>query len=234
MKYIVLDTETTGLSHETGDRLIEIGGIEMINHIPTGRIFHKYLNPDRDIHPDAIAVHGITLDFLQDKPRFAEIAEEFLAFIEGAALVIHNAAFDAGFLNSELKRLSMPLIVEDQLIDTLVIARQRHPMSQNSLDALCRRYNVDNTKRTKHGALLDAELLADVYVELIGARQPNLTLVTVAQAAVYDRGSRGMSLPVRPRPLTPRLTAEEEQAHLAFVGTLGAEAVWLDYVRLGE
>ncbi|WP_137388665.1 DNA polymerase III subunit epsilon [Rhodoligotrophos defluvii] len=231
MRYIVLDTETTGLSHENGDRIIEIGGIEVLNHVATGRYFHEYLNPERDVHPDALRVHGITNEFLASKPVFAAVAQKFLEFIEGALLVIHNAAFDIGFLNAELRRLNYPPILEEQVIDTLALARRRHPMGQNSLDGLCRRYSIDNSKRTKHGALLDAELLAEVYVELIGGRQPHLTLVTAEEVTREVRVVQTVTLGPRPRPLAPRLSNEERLAHSAFVRELGSEAIWLSFLE---
>jgi len=230
MRYVVLDTETTGLSHENGDRIIEIGCVEVLNHVATGRVFHKYINPQRQIHAEAIRVHGITNEFLADKPVFAEIAQEFVEFIEGAVLVIHNAAFDIGFLNSELSRLNYPAIPEEQVIDTLALARRRHPMAQHSLDALCRRYGIDNSKRTKHGALLDAELLADVYIELIGGRQPVLTLVASTEATHEIRVTQTVTLTLRPRPLPRRLTEEERLAHESFIAELGQDAIWLSYL----
>jgi DNA polymerase-3 subunit epsilon len=229
VRYIVLDTETTGLSHEDGDRIIEIGAVEVIDHVPTGRVFHEYINPEREIHPDAIRVHGITNEFVATKPVFAEIAPAFVDFIQDAFLVIHNAPFDVGFLNSELGRLGYERIREEQVIDTLELARKKHPLGQNSLDALCRRYGIDNSKRTKHGALLDAELLADVYVELIGGRQPNLSLVTESNAVSVERVLENFTVPPRPRPLKPRLLEEEIAAHEELVKSLGGEAVWLKY-----
>lgn len=233
MREVVLDTETTGLSAEQGDRVIEIGCVELVNHIPSGRVFHTYINPERPVSPGAVEVHGLTNAFLADKPVFATIAEEFLDFIEGAALIIHNAAFDLGFLDAELARLGRPALSEDQVVDTLMIARQRYPTSSNSLDALCRRYNVDNARRDKHGALLDAELLADVYIELIGARQPHLTLVTgTAQRTTI--AVRHVTVQARPQPLAARLTKEELSAHQAMVATLGDGALWLEFDDSGE
>lgn len=234
MRYIVLDTETTGLSHEKGDRLIEIGAIEVVDHVATGRVYHEYINPQRDIHPDAIRVHGITNEFVADKPLFAAVAPSFVEFIQGAVLVIHNAPFDIGFLNSELGRLHYELIPEEQVIDTLVIARKKHPMGQNSLDALCRRYSIDNSKRTKHGALLDSELLADVYVELIGGRQPNLSLVTETTTTNVVRVHENVTISARPRPLQSRLSDEDVAAHGELVGSLGKDAIWLRYQDTAE
>jgi len=234
VRYIVLDTETTGLSHENGDRLIEIGAIEVVDHVATGRVFHEYINPEREIHPDAIRVHGITNEFVATKPVFAQVAPAFVEFIKDAVLVIHNAPFDIGFLNSELGRLHYPLIPEEQVIDTLMLARKKHPMGQNSLDALCRRYGIDNSKRTKHGALLDSELLADVYVELIGGRQPNLSLVTETTSVSVVRVQESFTVPVRPRPLSSRLSDEEIAGHDAMVKSLGKDAVWLKFLEQPE
>ncbi len=176
MREIVLDTETTGISPRDGHRIIEIGALELMHHLPTGRKLHLYINPERDIDEGAIAVHGITLDFLADKPIFADVAEEFLAFIGSDPLVIHNASFDMAFINSELTRVDRPVLEMDQSIDTLVMARKKFPGAQANLDALCRRFEIDNTHRELHGALLDADLLASVYIELLGGRQPGLLL----------------------------------------------------------
>ena len=176
LREIVMDTETTGLDPANGDRLIELGCIEIVNRIPTGREFHRYLNPERDIHRDAVAVHGLTLEFLKDKPLFKDVAEEFLEFIGEAPLVAHNATFDVAFLNAELERVARPALRFDRVVDTLVLARRRHPAGPNSLDALCKRYGIDNSERTKHGALMDSLLLANVYVELLGERQATLGL----------------------------------------------------------
>ena len=229
MREIVLDTETTGLDPLTGDRVVEIGCIELFNRIPTGQTFHRYINPERDVPASAFDVHGLSTDFLKDKPPFGEVAEDFLAFVGDAALVIHNAAFDAAFLNSELERVAKPLIARDRLVDTLLLARRRHPGVSNRLDDLCARYSIDNTRRTKHGALLDAELLAEVYIELTGARQAalGLELVTADKAAQRERIA---VVQVRPVPLMPRVTAEDLAAHRAFVATLGENAVWRDYL----
>jgi len=228
MREIVLDTETTGLDPYQGDRLVEVGCIELFNGIPTGQTFHRYINPERDMPASAFEVHGLSGEFLKDKPPFREIADEFLAFIDGAALVIHNAAFDIGFLNAELERARKPLLARERIVDTLLLARRKHPAGQNRLDDLCVRYGIDNTRRTKHGALLDAEILAEVYIELIGARQAQLGLQTVG-AVVADRVIRTTIL-VRPAPLASRLTEAEREAHLEFVGTLGAKAIWCDYL----
>jgi DNA polymerase III subunit epsilon len=229
MREIVLDTETTGLDPLTGDRVVEIGCIELFNRIPTGQTFHRYINPERDMPASAFEVHGLSTDFLKDKPPFAEVAEDFLGFVGDAALVIHNASFDAAFLNSELERVGKPLITRERLVDTLLLARRRHPGASNRLDDLCARYSIDNTRRTKHGALLDAELLAEVYIELTGARQAalGLELVTADTAAERERITVAQ---VRPAPLMPRVTAEDLAAHRAFVATLGDNAIWRDYL----
>ena len=225
MRQIVLDTETTGLSPQEGHRLVELGCIEVMNHVPTGNVFHRYINPERDMPEGAFKVHGLSSEFLSDKPKFAEIADEFLAFIAEDELVIHNAAFDMAFLNYELKLVSRPPIAARRAIDTLTIARQRFPGAQNSLDALCKRFDIDNSGRVKHGALLDAELLAEVYLELMGGRQP--TLVLDASAAALSRGAAvAAERRERPVPLAPRLTDAERAAHDAFIDTLGAEPLW--------
>ncbi|MGE0060451.1 MAG: DNA polymerase III subunit epsilon [Xanthobacteraceae bacterium] len=227
MREIVLDTETTGLDPGQGHRLVEVGCVELINRIPTGQGFHFYLNPERDVPKEAFAVHGLSAEFLADKPLFAEIADAFLEFIgEDAPLVIHNASFDHGFLNAELARLKKPAIARERLVDTLLLARRKHPGGSNKLDDLCVRYGIDNSQRTKHGALLDAELLAEVYLELIGARQAQLIL---SETTVIRSSSRGTPIAPRPVPLSPRLTDAERAAHDEFVATLGEDAVWLKY-----
>ena len=228
LREIVLDTETTGLDPANGDRLIEIGCIEIVNRIPTGREYHRYLNPEREVHPDAVAVHGLTNEFLQDKPRFADIADELLAFIADAPLVAHNATFDLGFINAELERASRSILSANRIVDTLALARRRHPAGPNTLDALCKRYGIDLSQRTKHGALLDSVLLAGVYVELLGERQAALVFAGNSAQAVA-RGSV-VRAAQRAAPLPPLLSAEDEIAHLEFVKTLGAEPVWLQYL----
>lgn len=222
---IILDTETTGLDPSTGDRVVEIGAVELFNHLPTGRTFHVYINPERDMPREAEAVHGLSAAFLRDKPVFAAIAQDFLDFIGDATLIIHNASFDVAFLNAELGFLRLPSILPERVVDTLHIARQKHPGAANSLDALCRRYGIDNSKRTKHGALLDSELLAEVYLELIGGRQTALIL----EATVTKRAATLVAAQIsiqRPRALAPRLTQEEKIAHAAFVAALGEHALW--------
>ena len=222
---IVLDTETTGLSHATGDRVVEIGCVELLNHIPTGRNFHVYLNPERDVPDEAFRVHGLSTEFLRDKPLFAAEADNFLDFIGDATLVIHNAEFDIGFLNYELERLRKPRLA-NQVIDTVMVARQRHPGARVSLDALCKHYGIDNSKRTLHGALLDSEILADVYLELIGGRQVTLSLGSDGRSEAGGGAIIFKPARQRPAPLAPRLTAGELKAPAVNVGTLGADARW--------
>jgi DNA polymerase-3 subunit epsilon len=233
MREIVFDTETTGLDPLNGDRLVEIGCIELINRFPTGRVFHRYLNPERDMPEPAFKVHGLSSEFLQDKPRFVEVAEELIAFIgDDGMLVAHNAMFDLGFLNAELKRVGQKEVSRDRLVDTLMLARRKHPGSSNRLDDLCQRYRIDNSRRTKHGALLDAELLAEVYLELIGARQAMLGL-TEAMTGTFVRAAEAAGV-VRPQPLPPRLSEEEIAAHRAFVAALGDGAIWRAYADAEE
>ena len=228
MREIVLDTETTGFEPEQGDRIVEIGAVELYNHMPTGRTFHEYINPERSMPKEAFEVHGLGDEFLRDKPVFAEVAPKFLDFVQDAKLVIHNAAFDMKFLNAELAWLKLPPLPWDQAIDTLEIARKKFPGSPASLDALCRRFAIDNSARTLHGALLDSEILAEVYLELIGGRQPGLVLGADAQSGAGGQGAGGAGWrpQPRPRPLPPRISDEEAAAHAAFVETLGDEALW--------
>jgi DNA polymerase-3 subunit epsilon len=222
---IILDTETTGLDPASGHRVVEIGALELINHVPTGRTYHVYLNPERDMPSEAQAIHGLTSAFLADKPTFAAVVDDFIAFLGDSTLVIHNAGFDVGFLNAELGYVGKPPITPERIIDSLHIARQKHPGSANSLDALCRRYGIDNTRRTKHGALLDSELLAEVYLELIGGRQVALRLDSAklkpATVVKYEGTAR-----VRSAPLSSRLTEDERRAHRAFVEDIGEHALW--------
>jgi DNA polymerase-3 subunit epsilon len=227
LREIVLDTETTGLDPFAGHRLVEIGAIELVNRMPSGRHFHRYLNPERDIPAEAFAVHGLSAEFLNDKPRFGEIAEDLLAFLEEAPLVAHNAAFDLGFLNAELERAGKRSVGRERLVDTLLLARRKHPAGPNRLDDLCARYGIDNSRRTKHGALLDAEILAEVYLDLIGARQAQLTLVEAGTAAV---GMRAAASFIRLRPTVARLSAAEREAHADLVATLGENEIWREYL----
>ena len=228
MREIIFDTETTGLDPYQGDRLVEIGCVELVNGFPTGKTFHAYLNPQRDMPDQAFAVHGLSAEFLKDKPLFADICEELLAFVADAPLVAHNAMFDLGFLNAELERCKKALVQRDRLVDTLMLARRRYPGGQNNLDSLCQRFSIDASRRTKHGALLDAELLAEVYVELTGKRQARLSLVEEPIAATAAGVIAVVRL--RPAPLLPCITDAERQAHLAFVATLGEKAIWNEYL----
>jgi DNA polymerase-3 subunit epsilon len=227
MREIVLDTETTGLEHELGHRIIEIGAVELISHIPTGKHYHVYINPERDIDTRASEVHGITIDQLADKLVFADIADGFLDFIRDSTLVIHNASFDMGFINAELRRLQKPVISNEQVIDTLTMARKKYPGGQASLDALCKKFGVDNSGRDLHGALIDADLLALVYIELIGGKQPDL-MGELAQDESTDHASAnaGSLQPLatrdcghRPRRDFPE-HADERVAHQHFIGMM--------------
>lgn len=241
MREIVLDTETTGFEPSEGDRIVEIGAIELWNHLPTGKTYHQYINPERGMPDQAFGVHGIGPDLLavpraakpgevvlRDKPVFARIAQDFIAFVGDAKLVIHNAAFDMKFLNAELGWLNLPQLPWEQALDTLAMARKRFPGSPASLDALCRRFGVDNGARDKHGALLDSEILAEVYLELIGGRQPDLVLATGGGGRGTSGPDTGQDWRPRPRPraLPPRLTAQEAAAHAAFIDGMGDNALW--------
>jgi DNA polymerase-3 subunit epsilon len=221
MREIVLDTETTGLDPANGHRIVEVACLELLNHIPTGRNYQSYVNPERDVPADAAAVHGLSAEFLSDKPRFAEIADELLRFIADAPLVMHNAEFDVRFLNAEFQRLARPPLPGERIVDTLQIARQKFPGAPASLDALCRRFAIDNSARAKHGALLDTELLADVYLELIGGRQAGLELTAAARAtAALATGGR---TPRAARPHAP--TGAELAAHATLVAKL-KDPIW--------
>lgn len=224
MREVIFDTETTGLDVATGDRLVEIGCVELVNHIPTGQTFHVYVNPECAVHPEALAVHGLDNDFLRDKPLFSEVADDFVAFLRDSPLIAHNATFDKAFINAELAGSGRPEIPDSRFVDTLLLARRRHPGGPNSLDALCARYGIDNSARTKHGALLDSEILADVYIELIGGRQTMFALTT--RTEIRQARSAGKPAGVRPQPLPPRLTEEERRLHRQFVETLGDRALW--------
>src|SRR5579863_559569 len=229
MREIVLDTETTGLDPLRGDRLVEIGCVEIFNRMPTGQTFHRHLNPERDMPAEAFAVHGLSSEFLADKPLFVDVVDGFLEFIGDAPLVIHNASFDISFINAELDRIGRPAIARERLVDTLLLARRKHPGVSNRLDDLCSRYAIDNSRRTKHGALLDAELLAEVYIDLIGARQSQLILASESRdVRVAARGDT----PRRQRdiPLAPRITEADRAAHRDFVKTLGDKPIWNDFL----
>ncbi|MEN0087305.1 MAG: DNA polymerase III subunit epsilon [Pseudomonadota bacterium] len=238
MREIIFDTETTGLDPLGGDRIIEIGAIEMFNHVPTGRTYHQYLNPgDRQVHPDAEAVHGISNDDLKDKPAFADVMDDFLAFFQDGRLIAHNASFDIGFFDAEMRRVGLKPFARSRVLDTLAVARLKYPGARNSLDALCQRYGIDNSHREKHGALLDSELLAEVYIELIGGKQASLTL-GASQAVDQFTGGDGFGgtggrpkrppAKQRPTPLAPRLTPEDEARHAEFVQSFKTPALWLE------
>jgi DNA polymerase III subunit epsilon len=229
MREIVLDTETTGLDPLRGDRLVEIGCIEILNRMPTGQTFHVYLNPQRAMAAEAFAVHGLSTEFLADKPLFSEVVEDFLQFIDDAPLVIHNASFDISFINAELDRIELPPIARERLVDTLLLARRKHPGVSNRLDDLCSRYAIDNSHRTKHGALLDAELLAEVYIDLIGARQSQLILASETRD-IRVSGQSETQRRQREVPLAPRVTEADLMAHRAFVATLGDKPIWNEFL----
>ncbi|MEI6798487.1 MAG: DNA polymerase III subunit epsilon [Pseudomonadota bacterium] len=228
MREIVLDTETTGFEPSEGHRIVEIGAVELLNKMPTGRTYHQYINPERAMPKEAFEVHGLGDDFLRDKPVFKAIARDFIEFVGESTLVIHNAAFDMKFLNAELTALGHPGLPMSQSLDTVAMARRKFPGAPASLDALCRRFGIDNSAREKHGALLDCELLAEVYLELIGGRQPDFVLATAAaQTAAHQRASQAGRAKPRPVPLAPRLTDQEHAAHQAFVAKMGDAALWL-------
>lgn len=231
MREIVLDTETTGLDFKTGHRLIEVGCIEMINRIPTGREFHQFVYPERDVPADAVAIHGITSAQLAGKPIFKNIASDLLAFLGDDTLVIHNAQFDVNFLNFELELVGAKTLSFDRVVDTLALARRKHPAGPNTLDALCKRYGIDNTKRVKHGALVDSLLLAEVYIELLGERQAALVLETMSARAAASAVAGGKRKAARQRPelLPSRVTDSEITAHRAFVDKLGVKALWAKF-----
>ena len=231
MREIVLDTETTGFDADKDDRIVEIGAIELINHLPTDNQLHLYINPERSMPQEAFEVHGLGDDFLRDKPKFADIAQQFVDFIgEDSKLIIHNASFDMKFLNAELRRAGFPVMPYSRALDTLMLAREKFPGAPASLDALSRRYGVYNSSRELHGALLDSELLAEVYLELIGGRQPDLVLTTPGQA-LREVAVGGQTLPrsARPQPLPSRLTPAEEAAHQEFIAKLGEASIWARY-----
>ncbi|HRE19633.1 MAG TPA: DNA polymerase III subunit epsilon [Rhabdaerophilum sp.] len=235
MREIVLDTETTGLDPLRGDRLVEIGCVEIVNRFLTGRVFHRYLNPERPMSPEAFAVHGLSEAFLADKPFFRDVADEFLEFIGPDPLVIHNASFDIGFINHELKLVKRPLVEFSRVIDTLTMARRRHPGQQNSLDALCVRYGIDNSRRTRHGALLDAEILAEVYTELTGGRQSSLGLGEFGRMAEGGETIVTLGAPASGArldlPEIVLLKPEEAEKHRAFIAQMGEKALWNQYLE---
>jgi DNA polymerase-3 subunit epsilon len=228
MREIVLDTETTGLDPSTGDRVVEIACVEIVNTVPTGETFHVFIDPQRDMPEEAYRVHGLSSEFLTGKPLFGEVADAFLSFIGDAPLVIHNAEFDMRFLNAELLRCKRAPLLMNRVIDTLGLARRKHPGSPNSLDALCARYRIDNSRRTKHGALLDSELLAEVYVELLGGRQAALVLASETQIV---ETTTSITIETRLEPIGPLIGSAEEDAHRAFIGEMGEKALWLKYFQ---
>lgn len=232
VREIVFDTETTGLNPAAGDRMVEIGCVEIYNRVETGRHFHAYFNPEREMPSEAEAVHGLTTMFLSDKPRFTEKAEELLDFIEDSPLVAHNATFDFGFLNFELERCGKPLVCISRMVDTLVLARSRHPGAKHSLDALCMRFGIDRSQRIKHGALLDAQLLAQVYVELTGGRQIGLGLVADTGSVAVQQSSRPVTVREHrpPRPHAP--ASEELERHRAFIAQL-VNPLWARFAGVG-
>lgn len=229
MREIVLDTETTGLDPDAGHRIIEVGCVELVNRIPSGQIFHQLIDPERDVPEDAVRVHGIDNAKLAGKPKFADVVGRLLSFLgDDDKLVIHNAAFDVKFLNAEFAKVGAAPIVMARVIDTIPLARRRHPGSPVNLDALCKRYNIDLSGREKHGALLDSELLARVYIELLGGSQTRLDLASTAEA--QQRAKRRRGIGQRPEPLPPRLTEADVERHRTFVETLGPNALWLKYL----
>ncbi len=229
MREIVFDTETTGLDPFDGHRIVEIGCIELLNCIPTGITFHRYLNPERDMPPEAFNVHGLSAEFLKDKPLFGEIADDLLTFFGDARLIAHNASFDFNFLSAEFERIQRVGFSRERLIDTIALARRKHSAGPYGLDALCLRYGIDNSRRTKHGALLDAEILAEVYLELIGARQAQLGLAE--RGVGIGNGLNGhAAIRIREVPLAARVTEAEREAHRAFIATLGDNAMWREYL----
>jgi DNA polymerase III subunit epsilon len=231
MREIIFDTETTGLSPREGHRLVEIGCIEVENRFPTGRVFHKYLNPERDMPIEAFEIHGLSSEFLKDKPLFAEIADEFWDFIDGAQLVAHNAGFDMGFINAEFIRVGKPAVSMEHVIDTVQLARRKYPGAKASLDALCDRFGISNAHRVKHGALLDAEILAEVYSELLGGKQAAMMLDS-AERPQAGTAAASITIPkARPMPLALLLSEAEIAAHAAFVEGLGEKALWNRYIK---
>jgi len=225
---IVLDTETTGLSPASGDRLVEIGCVELLNHIPSGRTYHVYINPKRSMPEEAFRVHGLSEEFLADKPVFADVANDFREFISDAKLIIHNAPFDMGFLNAELTKVGQP-VLSNEVLDTVMLARSVHPGARVSLDALCKHYGIDNSRRTLHGALLDSEILAEVYLELIGGKQVSLALMAETRGSSADAMATIAVAAQRPIPLPPRISDAEIAAHAALIAAMGADSIWAKY-----
>lgn len=238
LREIVFDTETTGVEPNKGDRVVEIGCVEILDHLPTGKTFHCHINPERDMPAEAFAVHGLSAAFLSDKPVFAAVAADFLSFIGDAPLVAHNAQFDVNFINAEFARIGIAPLDPSRIVDTLVIARRKHPGANNSLDGLCSRYSVDNGKRTKHGALLDSEILAEVYLELRGGRQTGMDLsidkTTPQPRIAITPSGDARARSVRKAPLSSMLSADDIALHQGLVSSMGEKAIWLDYIQPGE
>ena len=229
MREFVMDTETTGLDPASGDRLVEIACVELSNYIPTGRVFHEYINPQRDMPDEAFRIHGLSEKFLRDKPLFTEVVGSFLDFVEDGLLIFHNASFDMKFINAELTQADLAIIPPERVFDTLALARRKHPAGPNSLDALCKRYAIDNSARTKHGALLDAELLAEVYLQLVGGQQAALDL-SARRAGLRQNGREDGAVACRPKPLRQHIDEAERIAHQTFIDELGDDALWQKYV----
>lgn len=228
LREIVLDTETTGLSPAKGDRVVEIGCVELLNHIPTGNYYHTYLNPERDMPEEAFRVHGLSEEFLSDKPFFKDVKQGFDDFIQNSQLIIHNASFDMGFLNMELSKISAPSLT-NFVIDTVQLARKKHPGARVGLDALCRQFGIDNSKRTLHGALLDSEILAEVYLELLGGRQVAMSLISEQENVKFEPAAPNKAYTQRPRSLVTQISPEQKQAHDALLQTLGETPLWQKY-----
>jgi DNA polymerase-3 subunit epsilon len=232
MREIVLDTETTGLDPEDGHRIVEIGAVELMNHVPTGKEYHQYINPLMAMPDQAFAVHGLSDEFLSDKPKFSEIVNEFLEFIGSAKLVIHNAMFDMKFINAELIKSEKEEIPFERATDTLAIARKKYPGSPASLDSLCRRFKIDNSARVVHGALLDSQILAEVYLELVGGKQPDFTLnITNVEHGNSSNPGKAKRIRERAENLKPRLTKDEENRHRKFIRQLGDQSMWSEILK---
>jgi len=234
MREIVFDTETTGLEPRNGDRVVEIGMIELFNHIPTGRTFHRYVNPERPMPAEALRIHGLDDAVLADKPLFASIVADLIDFVGESTLIAHNSDFDMAFLNAELGRAGHSGVPDERVIDTLMLARRRHPAGPNSLDALCGRYQIDTSRRTFHGALLDAELLSEVYIELIGGRQAALVLGEAPEAPTLAVVRKVVDFGERPAPRAFAISAEDLAAHRALVAAIGENAIWNDYLDAAD
>ena len=227
MREIVLDTETTGLDPYDGHRIVEIGAVELFNHVPTGNVYHQYINPVRKMPEQAFAVHGLSEEFLSDKPKFVDIASEFLDFIGSEKLIIHNASFDMKFINYELSKIKREEVSYDRAVDTLTIARKKFPGSPASLDSLCRRFKIDNSARVMHGALLDSQILAEVYLELIGGKQPDFMLGVSSVSLTNKESTQTKKITnVRSERLKPRLTLDEQKNHKALIKQLGDGSMW--------